>query len=157
MNAEVESLISEIRVSLQALIKLESAICDFRKEALASKSTPEAMATAQFFANYYTCAETIFFRISQHFENNLPKEKWHSALLEAMRLEIQGIRPRVLSDSTLRDLDEFRRFRHFTRYYFDVDYDWRRLTFLFDVFESLREPLRSELSVFANTLNEATK
>jgi hypothetical protein len=157
MNAEAESLISEVRLSLEALEKLESAICDFRAEALASKGIPAAMATAQFFANYYTCAETLFFRISQHFENNLPKEKWHSALLDAMRLEIPGIRPRVLSDSTLRDLDEFRRFRHFTRYYYDVDYDWRRLSFLYDVFEGLRDPLRSELTAFADALVKSTK
>jgi hypothetical protein len=157
MNAEAKSLISEVRLSLEALEKLESAICDFRKEALASMGTPEAMATAQFFANYYTCAETIFFRISQHFENNLPKEKWHSALLDAMRLEIPGIRPRVLSDSTLRDLDEFRRFRYFTRYYFDIDYDWRRLSFLYDIFEGLREPLRTELAAFVKAIEIAAE
>ncbi len=31
--------------------------------------------------NYYTCLETGLFRVSQFFENNLIKDRWHSDLL----------------------------------------------------------------------------
>lgn len=155
MCTEETLLAREIRKSLDALEKLEREMHNFASTALRAQGIVEAMATAQFFDNYYTCVETILFRISQHFENSLPSDKWHSALLRAMTLEIPGIRPRVLSDSTHRDLDELRRFRHFTRYYFDVDYDWRRLSFLFDVFEGLRTPIRTELQAFAAELEKA--
>jgi len=40
------------------------------------KST--GLAAAGLLENYYTCAETIFVRISQFFENSLSKERWHS-------------------------------------------------------------------------------
>lgn len=152
MNAEPAVLASEIRLALAALAKLEDSIVSFRGQAFSNRGTVEAMASAQFLSNYYTCVETILFRISQHFENSLQKDRWHSALLDAMRMEIPGIRPQVLSDSCHRDLDELRRFRHFTRYYYDIDYDWRRLAFLFDVFESVRTPIRQDLHNFAQLL-----
>lgn len=49
--------------------------------------------------------------------------RWHALLLERMGREIEGIRPRVLREETLRLLDELRRFRHGFRtlYRFDLD------------------------------------
>lgn len=155
MNAEPVTLAAEIQKSLEAMEKLEGEILAFRNHALTNKSTADAMATAHFLATFYTCAETVFFRISQHFENNLSPANWHAELLNKMCLEIPGIRPRVISESSRRDLDELRRFRHFTRYYFDIDYDWRRLGFLYDVFECLRTPLRTELNAFAASVAQA--
>lgn len=64
-------------------------------------------------------AETIFFRISQHFENNLSGEKWHKELLDRMAIEVEKICPRVISDSVYMELAEIMRFCHFKRYYMD--------------------------------------
>jgi hypothetical protein len=72
-----------------------------------------------------------------------------------MTLEFPCIRPRVISDTTHRDLHELLKFRHFTRYYFDLDYDWDKLRFLIKKFQNLRTPLRSELNAFAATINLA--
>jgi hypothetical protein len=43
--------------------------------------TETAMAASQLFGNYYTCIETVFFRISSFFENNLEKDHWHGCKL----------------------------------------------------------------------------
>jgi hypothetical protein len=85
---------------------------------------------ADIFADYYTCLETVFVRISKFFENNLDKSKWHTHLLEKMTLTIPGIRNCLLSDKTYNALKEILRFRHFKRYYFEFDYDRDRIEFL---------------------------
>jgi hypothetical protein len=77
-----------------------------------------------------TAIETLFVRISQAFENHLVNDRWHSDLLEKMVLEIPNARPRVTSKDTESRLKELMRFRHFKRYYFELDYDWRKIDLL---------------------------
>lgn len=95
--------------------------------ALLGRSPRAAVLVAGLLENYYTCAETVFVRISQFFENHLLPGRWHRDLLERMTLQIENTRPRLLSDGTYRDLLELMRFRHFKRYYFGTAYDWDRL------------------------------
>ncbi|MBN1765569.1 MAG: hypothetical protein JW860_09955, partial [Sedimentisphaerales bacterium] len=83
-----------------------------------------ALMTASIVESYYTCAETIFLRISQFFENNLQEGRWHRDLLEKMTLQVPDIRPRVVSEPVHEDLAELLRFRHFKRYYLGFAYDW---------------------------------
>ena len=80
--------------------------------------------------HYYTCLETLFLRISRFFENDLAKERWHQDLLDKMILEIPGVRPRVVARATHDRLLELLRFRHFRRYYFELEYDWDKLDML---------------------------
>lgn len=85
---------------------------------------------ADIFADYYTCLETVFVRISKFFENNLDTTKWHTHLLGKMTLTIPGIRNCLLRDETYNTLKEILRFRHLKRYYFEFDYDRDRIEFL---------------------------
>jgi len=74
--------------------------------------------------NLYNACENIFRGIAEAFENEIPDPScWHALLLERMGREIEGIRPRVLREDTLRLLDELQRFRHGFRtlYRFDLD------------------------------------
>jgi Uri superfamily endonuclease len=89
-----------------------------------------AVLVAGIIDNYYTGLETMFFRISQFFENSLSRDRWHSDLLHRMRISIKDERVEVISDKTFSNLDEIRRFRHFNRYYYNSDYDWDRIDFL---------------------------
>lgn len=97
---------------------------DFQK---LGQSTAAAMVFSQIFCDFYTCIETLLFRIAQTFENSLQSETWHKSLLHKMTLDIEGVRIAVISDFTCNVLSEILRFRHFKRYYFDFDYDWDRL------------------------------
>lgn len=121
------------------------------------KSPRSAVMIAGLIENYYTCAETIFVRISQYFENNLSQERWHRELLERMRLEIPGVRPCVLSDSTFENLVELMRFRHFKRYYFGTAYDWERIEALLTRVERLAVHLPKELGAFMQFLDALQK
>jgi len=97
---------------------------------LIGKNEKSAVMVAGFLENYYTCLGTIFLRISQFFENSLTDKRWHLELLEKMTLHLEGVRPAVISEDNYPRLLELLKFRHFRRYYFDLEYDWDRLEFL---------------------------
>jgi hypothetical protein len=103
---------------------------------------------AQILENTYTAMETALLRISQGFDNNLNAERWHADLLDKMLLEKKGVRPRVLSDTSHRLLTELMRFRHFKRYYLELDYDWEKLRYLLSVLHRCLPLVRAELAAF---------
>lgn len=122
MNEQARDLIALIRESLEAV--LENEIRQL------GKTPASALIVAGLLENYYTCLETILVRISQFFENSLDPARWHSDLLEKMTLTIEGVRTAVISKENFPALFELLKFRHFKRYYFDLEYDWDRLDFL---------------------------
>ena len=119
-----------------------------------AKTRTQALAVAGLVENYYTCLETIFLRISQFFENNLPPEKWHTRLLEKMTLDIPGVRPAVITDTTCQLLLELLRFRHFKRYYFQLNYDWDRLEYVLKKLFEAHVLVIRDLEEFRQVLNK---
>ncbi|RMF54666.1 MAG: hypothetical protein D6748_16120, partial [Calditrichaeota bacterium] len=119
---------------------------------LLGKTQSTALIIAQIIENFYTCIETLFLRISQFFENSIASEKWHKDLLDKMTLHIEGIREAVISEGTYKNLLEIMRFRHFKRYYFELDYDWEKLDFISAKFEKAYSSLKKDLQKFINFL-----
>ncbi len=63
--------------------------------------------------DYYSGVERIFKRIAAEIDERLPKgENWHKSLLDQMKIEVPGVRPRVISKTTYSKLDDLRSFRH---------------------------------------------
>ena len=121
---------------------------------LLGRTSRAAVLVAGLLENYYTCAETVFVRVSQFFENHLTPDRWHRDLLERMTLQIGTTRPRLLSDGTYRDLLELMRFRHFKRYYFGTAYDWDRLDELLLRVKRTHGALIEELREFRGFLED---
>jgi len=122
-----------------------------RTKSLEAGSIPdraERIVIAQILENSYTAIETALLRLAQEFDNSLSPEKWHTELLDKMLLEKKGIRPRVLSDESHRLLTELMRFRHFKRYYLELDYDWEKLRYLLSVYRRALPLVRAELGAF---------
>jgi len=118
------------------------------------RSTTDAIVTAEILNNYYTCLETVFLRVSQYFENSLDTAHWHQDLLEKMTIQIDGIRPQVVSDEAAPIFMELLRFRHFCRYYLEFDYDWDRLDFLQKKLAQVRPLVRRDLAAFLAFLEQ---
>jgi hypothetical protein len=152
----IRILDGEIDKALSVLERIGSKLAAFEQENLAREETTQeqAMVVAHYLSNYFTCCETVFLRVSRHFENNLPGERWHQALLEKMALDIPGIRPALIDDALRADLLELLKFRHFTRYYFELDYDWEKLRFLLGKFHGIRSKLPASLQKFQAYLRE---
>jgi len=74
--------------------------------------------------NMYGVLENYFLRISKFFENSLPSDRWHKALVEKMSLEIPGVRPALLRDpEERREVLELLKFRHRLRNLYGEDLD----------------------------------
>ena len=71
-----------------------------------------------------------------------------------MNLRIEGIREQVISAETHCLLSELMRFRHFKRYYFELDYDWKKLDYLLDVYERLQLKVVQEIDTFSEFLKK---
>ncbi|TVR57794.1 MAG: hypothetical protein EA426_11395 [Spirochaetaceae bacterium] len=149
-NHELNDVVSEITAGCAALGRLDA----FARSQLAGdiaklgQNETAAFAVATMLENYYTAAETVFFRISQQFGNSLTPDRWHSDLLRKMRIEMPDVRPAVISETTYSLMDELMRFRHFKRYYYQLQFDWPRLENLLTVRERVHEQLLVELNVF---------
>lgn len=107
---------------------------------------------AQLLESCYTAFETLFLRISQAFENSLAQRKWHADLLDRMVIHVPETRERVLSEKSRSLLLELLRFRHFKRYYLELDYDWNRLDFLVDVLDRAMPLVHADIERFADFL-----
>ncbi len=109
----IKRLLAEIRADRTAL---QAQRADLERYRIGPLPIPHEKATALALALdwSYTALESILDRVVHTLEGSRPKgEDWHKALLENSTLEIEGVRPAVLSLEALRAADELRRFRHF--------------------------------------------
>jgi HepT-like protein len=155
-KAKILVLISEVEKAQSVLQRLDSFYADYlRRTDDAKAHLPEqAIVISDLMANAYTCLETVFLRISRCFENSLSQERWHQDLLRKMTLEIPGVRQPVISDAAAPLLLELLRFRHFKRYYFELEYDWDRIDFVRKKYAQLKPLLQSDFERFMRFLRE---
>jgi hypothetical protein len=77
--------------------------------------------------NIYNLLENYFLRISKFFENSLDPLSWHRDLIEHMRLDIEGVRPALMSRGLAGRIDELRSFRHVFRNIYESELDPQRV------------------------------
>lgn len=156
MNAAASELVALILRNREQLETIRSSIEDALNQEITrlERTSWAALVIAGLLENYYTCAESIFLRISQYFENSLEPARWHADLLQKMTLDIEGVRPRVVAPQDEPALRELLRFRHFKRNYFDLDYDWDRIDFLVKKVRQVHPGLERSLDRFDGFLRD---
>jgi hypothetical protein len=154
--SDILVLINEIEKGLMVYFRIFDFYKDFTKNKFNRKlkKIEDAIVISEVFCNSYTCLETIFLRISQHFENNLQSNRWHQNLLQNMTIRVDDIRERVLSEETYNVLLEFLKFRHFKRYYFEFSYDWDKLDFLQKKYKKLLPLIKKDITAFVAFLRK---
>jgi len=120
----------EIEKNLAMTQKIFDYYSSYAQQSVVSTQTERSIIIGDLIVKYYTCLETTFLRISSFFENNLNSEKWHQDLLNKMTLQMDGIRNAVISENSYSILLELLKFRHFQRYFFDINYDPDKISFL---------------------------
>lgn len=156
MSAErkVDDLREELIKTRQMVAKIDA----FYQEFVAGdfkrlgRSRLTGIGLAEIFDNFYTCLETFFVRVNQFYGNGLQDHRWHADLLHKMTLGIPDVREPVLRDETAAILQEFLKFRHFRRYYFEFEYDWDKLDYLLKKYEQVRAAVAADLDGFADFL-----
>lgn len=73
-------------------------------------------ALALLLMNYYTGVERLFERVATALGGLPAGDRWHRQLLEDMTLDIEGVRPALITSTTAEALANLLRFRHIVRH-----------------------------------------
>jgi len=151
MNAEIRILKADILADLDAIAELYAALNRYPE---APDVEEERIAVAYYLHNLYCAFESIFQRIAEQFGNQLSdRAGWHATLLRRMTLDVESLRPRVLSDEAYDNLDELRRFRHLFWSAYRLHLDPARLALVQQKAEALEQVYRADLERFLEFLD----
>ena len=118
----------------------------------------EAIVAGYYLHNLYNAFESIFRLVAETFENHIPDtSRWHTLLLDRMGRDIEGMRPRLLSDTALEALDELRRFRHLFRHLYRYNLDAEGVQKALRQAHRLQEVYSEDLEHFIAFLDSLTK
>jgi hypothetical protein len=107
--------------------------------------------------DFYTGAEHIFEKIASELDGGVPTgAAWHRELLESMGLDLPGLRPPLLTASTVRELHEFLRFRHLFRNVYGFELEWQRLQPLLSRLPAIASKLDAEVQAFLPFLDASS-
>ncbi len=113
---------------------------------------------AAFYINQlYTGFERMFKHIAKVFENNIEDDFWHKSLLERMSIEIESVRPAVISKKYFDYLNELRSFHHFFRHAYDTDIDREKFNIVIKMTKHLEKTGRKDLEKFVIFLQNLIK
>jgi hypothetical protein len=105
-------LAAEVEAELSSLLRLGQEL----SSAPTDCDTFSLRARASILHDFYTGVERIFVRIAEELNGGVPRsEQWHRQILHDMTLELQDVRPAVITSQLAAELGEFLRFRHVFR------------------------------------------
>lgn len=151
MNEKALLLSSNIQEDLEAIEQIYLALDrhELPIDHLTDEDEDELILIAYRLHNLYSAFENIFLNIARAFENQIDiAGRWHTQLLERMRLDLLPLRPRVIDKPTHRALDELLRFRHLFRHAYTDQLDPDRLRLVLQQAKQLRKIYRPQLEAF---------
>ncbi|CAN2046953.1 HepT-like domain-containing protein [Candidatus Magnetomoraceae bacterium gMMP-1] len=107
--------------------------------------------------SFYTGIEKIFEIIAVEIDQGLPHgDRWHVKLLKLMKADIPGVRCSVLSEQSVRDLDQFRSFRHLFRNIYTHNIIPQKVMSMCDELEVTWKNVKSDMDEFIRVIEENT-
>ena len=155
MSEEIRLLQAEIRKDLADIRK---AYVAFNEAVTQDLEGDAGIVTAYHIHVIYGLFENLFVRIAGFFSNHLEdKSRWHAQLLRRMTLQVEGIRPAVISEASHHHLNELRRFRHLFRNAYFLEFDPVRLGLVVRDTQQLAQTYEADLNRFLSLLDEMAK
>lgn len=155
-SALIRRLLAEVQADRRALqIRFEE-IVRFSSSAAPSEESTGALALA--LDRSYTALESILDRVARNLEGGpAVGEDWHRTLLQSAGLDIRGVRPAILGQTSLAAADELRRFRHFLRHAYASSIDRARVLQLSTNWLDARKSIEDDLSRFEASLQQLSE
>lgn len=151
MNAQIRTLKADIIADLHTIAEIYASLNGY-PDTLVDQE--QVIAVAYYLHNLYCAFESIFERVAEVFENQIPERAiWHAGLLHRMTLDIEGIRPRLISPVTFDSLDELRRFRHLFRSAYRLHLDPERLALVRKKARTLEAVYQADMDRFLTFLD----
>jgi hypothetical protein len=120
---------SETVDALQKLQELDQKFTALQPQNINSATSEKDLIVAGYFlSGIYSVIEEIFVKVAKEFENKVEDPlRWHVELLSRMALEIEEVRPAIISKQSRDYLDELRRFRHVFRFSYAFELKWEKI------------------------------
>jgi len=153
----LQTLKSELSALLDRVQEMDGKLQGYVEQYPAPQSFPEAVliAVSYLLGGVYSCFEDQFLKIARVFENRVENPaSWHRELLERMRIEVEGVRPRVLSRPSFQLLNELRGFRHVFRSSYAFELDEERVRLIVRRWEKGKAAVHKDLQSFIARLTE---
>ncbi len=155
MNEKIRLLQAEIQADLREIEKAYQILSSTR-DRITERET--GVVVGYYLQVIYGLFENIFRRIAGAFGNQIDDEAhWHTHLLRRMTLDVQDVRPPVISQEAYECLDELRRFRHLFRNAYVLTFDPERLALVLKKAERLAKIYPQDLSRFLGFLDDLAK
>lgn len=152
MNVQIQILKADIAADLEAIAEIYRALARCGTD-LSAES--QRIMVAYYLHNLYCAFESVFQRIAEVFGNHISdRAGWHADLLRRMTLDIEGLRPRLLSVSAYDALDELRRFRHVFRSAYRLHLDADRLALVYRKAQALERVYQADIDRFLAFLDD---
>jgi len=104
--------------------------------------------------DFYAGLERIFRQIATTVDQSIPSgPEWHRELLRQMNISLPQMRPQVISEETIKAIDEYLRFRHVVQNVYSFEFEPERIDYLVQRLRPTFEQLRVELLAFADFLD----
>lgn len=153
MNDPLSQLAVRIRSELKDVARVLQRVEEGWERARRSSDDYYLDGVALNLHGFYGGLERLFERIAVTVDDARPiGENWHQILLQQMAEEISGVRPAVISESTLAKLDAYRSFRHVARNIYTFHLDPAKLKDLVIQAPDCFAQVQTELLAFADLL-----
>jgi uncharacterized protein YutE (UPF0331/DUF86 family) len=134
----------------------------YRKIALRKKSyakDPVALESLAYqLHNLYSAFEDLFRIVANHFENQISDQTgWHKELLSRMKMQIEGIRPALISEPAYELLNELRGFRHVFRHAYGYELEPEKIKIVLKKALALKKIYKKDTAGFLEQLKAKNK
>ncbi len=157
MEERVGIFIAELDAQRKEILKICSAI-EKKTEALRNDINSEDITNSLAYKlhNLYSAYEDMFKMVARFFENQIDDVgRYHTDLLKRMSIEIEGVRPNVLSEESFGVLDELRGLRHVFRHAYGSVLDAERIIKLAEKSMKLKRSFLKDFEDFKGKLRKS--
>ncbi|MDR2964322.1 MAG: hypothetical protein LBU88_00920, partial [Treponema sp.] len=108
----------------------------------------EMTAVAQVLHSFYNGVESIIVLFFKYMNENLPNDlRWHKTLLE-MAYGSNSKKIKILNENAKKDLENYLSFRHFIRYSYSSELDWKVMGPLVKEIENIWKNMKKDFEIF---------
>lgn len=153
---QLKTLKAEIIADLEHVEHLDQKLASLAPEQLGrATSEEELILIGYFLSGIYSTFEDIFKKVARVFENKIEDvTRWHAELLRRMTLEVEQVRPALISQASFSSLDELRGFRNVFRYSYAYELDGEKMAIAFRRWQAGKKRVLEDIQAFLNALDK---
>jgi len=155
-HQKIYRVVSEIEEELGNIERLLSELNEHQKDE--PRNSFYLRAVGSIFHDFYCGVERIFERIAEELNGGIPEgENWHIQLLKDMTLQIEEVRPAVISKELVAELKGYLEFRHRFRNIYGFELEWDKMKGLKETMPGIAERFKKEIKEFIAFMKTLTE